>query len=202
MATKRPGSLRIIGGTHRGRRLVTPRGESTRPPLDRQRETIFNLLGAAVADAVVLDLFSGSGSFGLEALSRGAREVWFVENDRAALEALAANRAALGVESASHVVRADAFRFPAAAPRGPARVDLVFIDPPFRALAGAPGLPALARLAADLTAILAPGGLVVLRLPAGAPALPPPPGWHVHRARVLGASRVHFYRSGEENDGP
>jgi 16S rRNA (guanine966-N2)-methyltransferase len=202
MATKRPGSLRIIGGTHRGRRLVTPRGESTRPPLDSQRETIFNLLGSAVADTVVLDLFSGSGSFGLEALSRGAREVWFVENDRAALDALEANRSALGLESVSHVVRADAFRFPASAPRGPARIDLVFIDPPFRALAGAPGMAALAALAAALSAVLAPGAVVVLRLPAEAPALPPPPGWQALRARTLGASRVHFYRSGEENDRP
>lgn len=194
MATRRAGSLRIVGGTHRGRRLATPRGESTRPPLDSQRETIFNLLGAAAVEgAVVLDLFAGSGSLGLEALSRGAREVWFVETNRDALEALATNRAALGVESASHVLRADAFRFPEAVTPGPARADLVFLDPPFRAIGRPTGMRALARLAAALSPVLAPGAVVVLRLPAGAPAVAPPPGWQTTRQRTLGASRVDFF---------
>jgi 16S rRNA (guanine966-N2)-methyltransferase len=121
--------MRIIGGTHRGRRIEAPRGEQTRPTSDRVREALFNLVGP-VADASVLDLYSGSGALGLEALSRGARRCVFAETDAAACRAIRRNLEALGLSGAL-VVQRDAvavLRDEQAAGR---RHDLVLLDPPY-----------------------------------------------------------------------
>src|SRR5918998_6335794 len=94
--------MRVVAGTHGGRRLATPPGSATRPTSDRVREALFSILGAAVDGARVLDLFAGSGALGIEALSRGAAEATFVERAPAALRALRGNLAALGIEAAVH----------------------------------------------------------------------------------------------------
>ncbi|MEX1286974.1 MAG: RsmD family RNA methyltransferase, partial [Acidimicrobiia bacterium] len=83
--------MRIIGGEARGRRLRGPKGDTTRPMTDRAREALFNILGPEVVEAAVLDLYAGTGSLGLEALSRGASSAVFVERDRRALAVLRAN---------------------------------------------------------------------------------------------------------------
>ena len=147
-------SPRVIAGRYGGRRLQAPAGAATRPTSDRVREALFSILGARVHDARVLDLFAGSGALGLEALSRGARHVTFVDSGPAALAALRANLAALGAEA--DVVRSDALRWLRAASRGARQYDLVFLDPPYRRAAelGAP-------LSDSLPAVLAPGALVV-----------------------------------------
>ncbi|MAC11937.1 MAG: 16S rRNA (guanine(966)-N(2))-methyltransferase RsmD, partial [Sphingorhabdus sp.] len=91
--------MRIISGQYRGRKLAAPKGDATRPTADRTREALFSMLTSRLGsfdDLAVLDLFSGSGALGLEALSRGAASCLFVEQDRAALDALKANIAALG----------------------------------------------------------------------------------------------------------
>src|SRR2546421_5655957 len=98
--------MRIVAGTHRGHRLVAPRGLDTRPTGDRVREAAFNLIGP-VDGASVLDLFAGSGAMGLEALSRGARSAVFVESDAEARRAIERNLDKLGLTGAT-VVRADA----------------------------------------------------------------------------------------------
>src|SRR5437870_9458690 len=95
----KPRGLRLVGGRHRGRRLVAPAGEAVRPTSDRAREALFNILshgnfaasGLPFADRPVLDAFAGTGAFGLEALSRGARSAAFIENGREALAALRRN---------------------------------------------------------------------------------------------------------------
>jgi tRNA1(Val) A37 N6-methylase TrmN6 len=90
--------MRIVAGEWRGRKLVAPKGEATRPTADRARETLFNMLNSRLGsfeDLRIADLFAGSGALGLEALSRGAAHVLFVEQDRAALDAIRANIAAL-----------------------------------------------------------------------------------------------------------
>ncbi len=117
--------MRIIGGEAKGRRLDTP-DEGTRPLTGRVREALFSILGETVDGATVLDLFAGSGSFGLEALSRGAAEVVFVERDRRAVKVLERNIGAVGlggrVETETvvdYLVRSDA------------GFDLVFVDPPY-----------------------------------------------------------------------
>ena len=129
---KRPGqsnSVRIIGGEWRGRRIRFPSAAGLRPTPDRVRETLFNWLQGVTGDARCLDLFAGSGALGLEALSRGAREVVFVEREPRVAAALRDTIDALG-GGRSELVTADAFRYLAGAPR---RFDLVFLDPPFAA---------------------------------------------------------------------
>ncbi len=147
-------SPRVIAGRYGGRRLQAPPGDATRPTADRVREALFSILGARVEDARALDLFAGSGALGLEALSRGAAQVTFVETGPAALKALRTNIAALGADA--EVVRADALRWLRAAPDDARQYDLVFLDPPYRRAAdlGAP-------LSDSLPAVLAPGALVV-----------------------------------------
>jgi len=124
---------RIIGGAWRGRRLVAPAGEATRPTADRVRQALFDRLmhadwagRAAIEGASVLDVFAGTGAFGLEALSRGAAEAAFVERDRAGLAALRANIATCGAECQCRVVAGDALR----PPPGQA-CSVVFLDPPY-----------------------------------------------------------------------
>jgi 16S rRNA (guanine966-N2)-methyltransferase len=147
-------SPRVIAGRYGGRRLEAPRGQATRPTADRVREALFSILGARVQGARVLDLFAGSGALGLEALSRGAAHATFVDSAPAAIRALRANLAALGVEA--EVVRADALRWLRAASARPRQYDLVFLDPPYRQ-ADVLG----AGLSDVLPAVLGPGALVV-----------------------------------------
>lgn len=121
--------MRIVAGEFGGRRLVTPADSRVRPTADRVREAWMSILGPALLEARVLDLFSGSGALGLEALSRGASEADFVELAPASLAALRENISALGLEARSHVHRADAHRFVAGL--GPASYDIAFADPPY-----------------------------------------------------------------------
>jgi 16S rRNA (guanine966-N2)-methyltransferase len=121
--------LRIIAGTHGGRRIAAPKGAHTRPTGDRVREALFNLVGP-VDDAAVLDLFAGSGALGLEALSRGARRCVFAEADGAACRVIRENLETLGLTGAQ-VLQRDALavlREEVAASR---RYDLVLLDPPY-----------------------------------------------------------------------
>lgn len=118
--------MRVIAGIARGRRIVAPDTPGTRPATDRVREAVFSSIGSWVEDARVVDLYAGSGSFGLEALSRGARSAIFVENGRKAQEALRTNIANLGLGGA--IVTSSVREFLTGA-EGP--FDLVFIDPPW-----------------------------------------------------------------------
>ena len=120
--------MRIIAGTHRGRRIAAPKGLATRPTGDRVREAAFNLIGP-VDDARVLDLFAGSGALGLEALSRGAASVTFVESDKAACRTIADNLAKLKLTGA-RVTCGDAVW---AVRRDSGPYDLILVDPPYEA---------------------------------------------------------------------
>lgn len=125
-------SLRIVAGEFRGRRIEAPPGRSTRPTREEVREAWFNVLGERVVGARVLDLFAGSGALGLEALSRGATHVHFVESSRAVLEVLKLNIETLGVASRTEVSRADALTLVSAPERVAAGSwDLVLADPPY-----------------------------------------------------------------------
>ena len=142
--------MRIVAGNHRGRRLAAPAGRTVRPTADRVRESLFNVLahndwGPGDAplprDIHVVDAFAGTGALGLEALSRGAAQVTFLENDDAVLDVLRQNIAALDAAHETLILRCDATR-PGRA-RTPAA--LVFLDPPYRAGLAAPTLEAMAR---------------------------------------------------------
>jgi 16S rRNA (guanine(966)-N(2))-methyltransferase RsmD len=147
--------VRIIAGSRKGARIFAPKGRDTRPTSDRVREAAFNLIGP-VDGARVLDLYAGSGAMGLEALSRGASRVTFVDADREAVRAIERNLDKLRLAGAE-VVREDAARRAAADAAAGRRYDLVLIDPPYRMLE-----TALASLAPSIASILEPDGIVVV----------------------------------------
>jgi 16S rRNA (guanine966-N2)-methyltransferase len=122
-----PGSVRIIGGAFRGRRLPLPRDTNVRPTPDRVRETVFNWLGNDISGARCLDLFAGSGALGLEALSRGAANVVFVERDRRLVRAIRDSVNKLGTNGTVVSTSVDDFL----RSHAEAAFDLVFVDPPY-----------------------------------------------------------------------
>ncbi len=177
--------MRIIAGSRKGARIFAPKGQAVRPTGDRVREAVFNLLGP-VEGLDVLDLYAGSGAMGLEALSRGAARVTFVESDRAATEVIVRNLDKLALEGAT-VLREDAARKLAGDARSGRRYDLVLIDPPYRMLSRF--MPALA---AHLPAVLAPNGVAVLESNAREePELPLPQ----RTSRVYGSVRVTVFEA-------
>jgi 16S rRNA (guanine966-N2)-methyltransferase len=182
--------MRIVAGTLRGRALVAPKGTTTRPTADRVRQALFDMLLHApwggretVEGARVLDVFAGTGAFGLEALSRGAVHVTFIEHDRAALTALHANIAACHARDRSTVLTVDAL----SVPPGEA-ASLIFLDPPYRH-----DLARRAIVHLRLAGRIMPGALIVAEtardepLPTSSPLL---------AERAHGAARLCIWREG------
>ena len=161
--------MRIIAGTHGGRRIQAPPGRATRPMLDRVREALFSTLGERVEDARVLDLFAGTGSLGLECLSRGARETILIERDRATAKLLRANVASLGLEDRCQVVVGDAlepFLWGLRADKAAPGYDLIFLDPPYPMVKEARTRRTfLERLALLVSHHLRTDGMLVLHTP-------------------------------------
>ena len=127
--------MRIISGTKRGMKLLSPKGyETTRPITDRVKESLFNVLYNydMPQERIVADLFCGTGSLGLESLSRGAREATFVEKDVSAVEVLNRNIAKAGFIAQSKVIRANALKVGAAQSSDAEKCELVFVDPPYK----------------------------------------------------------------------
>jgi len=179
---KRPGSVRIIGGEWRGRRLPVGDLPGLRPSADRSRETLFNWLQAHIRGAVCVDLFAGSGALGLEAASRGAAEVILVEKLRMVAQDL---RDILLVLKADQVtlVQADALQWLQSRPAQ--SLDIAFVDPPF-------GLHLEAR-ALELIRIrdcIRTGGFVYLETAREATAIIPGPGWETAREKTVGDVRL------------
>lgn len=179
--------MRIIAGTLKGRRLETPDWEGLRPTSDRLRETLFNVLSPRVAGARVLDGFAGTGAIGIEALSRGATHVTFVERDARAVRLIARNLERAGLGGDRHVIiRADlasAMRRLATQP-----FDIVVLDPPY-------GAPPLAAALAAIEPLIGEETLLVLEHARRDPA----PALHgaLERTRELtsGDSSLAFYRA-------
>jgi 16S rRNA (guanine966-N2)-methyltransferase len=169
--------VRVVAGSLRGRRLRAPAGAATRPTSDRVREAIFNALASldAIADAVVLDLFAGSGALGIEALSRGAARCTFVESARPALATLRANLDALRLVERTTVAPMDVDRFLASSPSA----DLVLADPPYTF----DGWDALMG-ALDAELLVAESDRPV----------EPASGWEIVRDKRYGATHVTFLR--------
>ena len=122
--------MRIVAGTHGGRRIAAPRGRGTRPTPERVREALFSILGP-LEGVAVLDLFAGSGALGLEALSRGATSATFVDSGSAAVRTIRANLSALDLEHRGRVLRADWRRAVAGEARSGRLYGVVLIDPPY-----------------------------------------------------------------------
>ncbi|MEL7238971.1 MAG: 16S rRNA (guanine(966)-N(2))-methyltransferase RsmD [Planctomycetota bacterium] len=153
--------MRIIAGQYRGRKLLGPADQATRPVTDRVKQRIFDWLAPRLDGEVVYDCFAGTGSFGLEALSRGARRVVFFERHRPAIERLRRNIDTLGASESCELVTGDVTRLP------PARWDalppaaVIFFDPPYRLITD--GDPAMSRLLQMLTTQLERGGIISIR---------------------------------------
>jgi 16S rRNA (guanine966-N2)-methyltransferase len=176
--------LRIIGGSWRGRRLRFPASAAIRPTPDRVRETLFNWIGARIVGARCLDLFAGSGALGLEALSRGAAQVRFVERYAAAARELGRLLAEWGAPNAL-VRHCDALRFLDGAPQP---FDLVFLDPPFSA-----GLTAEAARRLETGGWLAPHALIYIECPARAGLPVVPERWALLKSKQAGEVGYHLF---------
>jgi 16S rRNA (guanine(966)-N(2))-methyltransferase RsmD len=123
--------MRIISGFAKGQRVQTLKGSSVRPTSDRVRESIFNIVGSAILDTRVLDLFAGFGAFGLEAISRGANFVTFVEKSRSAAQIIQANLDRLGFDNGKVIIN-DVFRFFRVSHKNQEKFNVVFADPPYK----------------------------------------------------------------------
>jgi 16S rRNA (guanine966-N2)-methyltransferase len=185
--------MRIVSGRYRGKPILTPPGSATRPTSDRARQAVFNILEHApwspgLVGRRVLDLFSGSGALGLEALSRGAAYCLFVETDEAARGAIRDNIDALGLFGETRVHRRDAGDLGLRQGSVGAPYDLVFLDPPYRQGLGEKALASL--IAGDW---LTPGATCVFER--GADEIDPSlPGYELLDGRVYGAAKVLFLR--------
>ncbi|HRK30020.1 MAG TPA: 16S rRNA (guanine(966)-N(2))-methyltransferase RsmD [Tepidisphaeraceae bacterium] len=159
--------MRIIAGEHRGRSILPPEGSATRPITDRAKQSLFDLLAPRIDEALVYDCFCGTGSMGLESLSRGAKLATFFDADRGALARLAQNITNLKLAERSRIIPGDLFKWfhlantrpEAAAASG---ADIIFLDPPYKFLQTQ--ADELLQLALHLTgAHLRPGGVLVFR---------------------------------------
>lgn len=184
-----PGRIRIIGGNLRNSRLNVPDLPGLRPTPERVRETLFNWLAPSIAGVRALDLCAGTGALGIEALSRGAAAVQFVEPERVAAEALRSNLARLKAADAE-VATMDAMHFLRAAP---SRFGLVFLDPPFALQLWAP----LARQL-EQGGWLDDAAQIYVESPRGQ-SLALPPNWRLHRAGQAGDVGYALYRR-SQND--
>jgi 16S rRNA (guanine966-N2)-methyltransferase len=180
--------MRIVAGEYRGRRLTSPTWEGLRPTSDRLRETLFNILGPSVRGARVLDGYAGTGAIGIEALSRGAAHVTFIEQDPRAVQLIEANLAAIEGPGARHVIIRAGFadavqRLPDGA------FDLIVLDPPYAA-------DALERAVAAAHALVAPGTRLVVEHAARHPAPAEGSGVRLTRTVKAGDSALSFYVKG------
>ena len=179
--------MRITSGKYGGRIVRTPRGDAVRPTQDRVREALFSMLLAELPGARFLDLFAGTGAVGIEAASRGAGDVVWVEGDRGVHRLTVQNVTDIaGAILARNVVCSDVTRWTRTAGRGSA-FDIVFADPPYvQAKDGG-----LADLAESLKqqGVVAPGGLLIVEMPVDAPVAALP-GWEILRDRTYGKTRL------------
>ena len=204
MLHKNPNSLRIIAGERRGWRIDSPRGqEVTRPITDRVKENLFNIIQSLVPDAIVLDLFAGTGSMGLEALSRGASWVTFVEQNRDVAAILKSNIAKLRYELASRVIGGDALRLrpavrePALADvEGDLVFDLVLVDPPYPMMADELMRERIGESLAELLSFgaLAPEATLVVRRESRISGHYTWPGFELIQSRPYGSMTLDFLR--------
>jgi len=194
--------VRIIAGRFRRRKLLTSPGRTTRPLTDRAKEILFERLASDVVGKRIADIFAGTGTIGLEALSRGAAGVVFIEKDRRAVELLRKNVAALGVEDETLCWKTDVLRC-SFRPRGVPQLvpfETVFFDPPYKMLdelqPETPLFCSLQRLLRD--DVTAQQALLVLRTPRRA-EYQLPPGWQFDRTLDLKSMQVHLYeKHGDE----
>ena len=184
--------MRIISGRFRSRSIKAPRGRAFRPTTDRVRESLFNVLGEKTQNAKVLDLYAGSGSLGLEALSRGAAEALFIDDSRSSTDAVLKNLEDLELESKSRVVNGDALHELRAMAKNGFIFDLIFLDPPYSI-----NVIELREVFQELTKCLGPSGLIVFESGAELSEAPVE-SLRVIDKRKYGITRVYFFKKKTE----
>jgi 16S rRNA (guanine966-N2)-methyltransferase len=187
--------MRVIAGTAKGTRLYGAKGQRIRPVLDRVKESLFDLLGDRVEGTRVLDLFAGVGNLGVEALSRGADHVDFIEQHRATADAITANLERAHLSDRANV---RAFKLPGGLSSAHGPYGLIFVDPPFRIDKRL--LEALFRLVSE-GGLLDAGGLVIYRHSPHSRYEPPAGEWSLVERREYGDSIISIYGPDEETDG-
>lgn len=155
--------VRVIAGSARGRKLFSVPGTGTRPVTDRVKESLFDILSADVQDSTWLDLFGGTGAIGIEALSRGARSVVFIDKAHQAVTTIRRNLELTGFAGSSEVIRADALRYIAQAAEG-AQFDYIYVAPPQYQELWAEVLRALDERALEDRSLSAPYGQVIVQI--------------------------------------
>lgn len=174
--------MRIIAGSHKGRRLLSPTTTGVRPTSGRVKEALFSILGDRISDATMLDLFAGTGAIGIEALSRGAAHVMFVESHTASLKLLKTNLALCGLFRNTEVYPGDAHTFFRHAARMGLAFDIIFADPPYRDDSTSTLLPLLGQ-----SAMILPHTVVIFEHPTK----------HQIPPQVGPLNRVRQYRYGD-----
>ncbi len=183
--------MRVIAGSAKGRKLFSVPGDTTRPVTDRVKGSLFNMLGADIEDAVFLDLFAGTGSVGIEALSRGAREVVFIDVARRAVETLRRNLELTGFSDRARVIHEDSFRFLKHAPAD-YEFDYIYVAPPQYQ-----GLWAKALQALNERPMLAKDGLIIVQIHPKEFHELSTPRLRLVRERHYGSTALYFYALNE-----
>ena len=178
--------MRVIAGKYRGFNLYSAKTDLIRPTSDRIREFIFSYLQDTVEQTKVLDIFAGTGSLGIEAYSRGANEITFVDNYRKSIDVLNKNMEKCGLSA--HIYRMSAQAFPKFAQEQNFQFDLVFCDPPYRFQKFDKILDSLRE-----TSILSDKGIVVYEYSSRNEA-PLVPGYHINKNKILGDTAITFYQ--------
>ncbi len=178
-------TLRIIAGKFKGRTLVTPKSKTTRPTQGMLREAIFNICQNEIEGTRFLDLFAGSGAVGFEALSRGAKEVTFIEQNMEAIRSIKANIATLAVEPFAHLIPQGASRALQILKKKQAQFDLIYADPPYD----------LPFNFGDLSSLLAPAATLFLEERLSSKTTPPEiEGLCLKETRRFASARVTIYK--------
>ncbi len=185
--------MRIIAGTHRGRPILPPPGRNTRPITDRAKESLFSIIGPQIEGARVADIFAGTGSLGLEALSRGAASALFCEKDRAALRLLRQNIVTLGLSDGASISSRNAWQLVRWC-RTAEALDLIFLDPPYSDSREVSPTGQVGSLLTDLgkSELLSADGLIILRHEAAYPRQAEYPPFILSEARSYGIMTLSF----------
>lgn len=195
--------MRIIAGSRARMKLVSPKDKTTRPIPDMVKEALFSIIGKEIKDKIVADLFCGTGSMGLEALSRGAQHALFMDLDRDALKGLNENVDKMKFEEESTIIRADIFKYGVTRSSrlkqwqtelSTSGVDIVFLDPPFP-LARETGLDSMAgKLLIKICGQIAPEAIVIFRNEKKFPTLDNYGELEIYDRRSYGIMTLHFYK--------
>jgi len=186
--------VRVISGTARGKRLKAPRGMDTRPITDMIKEALFNVIGDKIVAAGLLDLFAGSGSVGIEALSRGARMVIFIDNNINSVQTIRENLSNCGFKENYELYRNDVFRAIAILEQRQIKFDYIYADPPFTVQSiFSPFLKAI-----DQSHLLASEGVLIIRSPRKMSLTVKLSRLEEYRLDNYGESTLHYYRLNKE----